>query len=141
MKVTSYAVARPAYYDRNATTSFNAYNQLITPAGLTTRFTYTVPAGKKLQLEAVGVTITTQTLATVAGRNIILVAITSGVDTADLSRIDATNTNVVASYRFDIKGLVLTLFAGETIYAQTLDGSTGGSQYFAAFNKGSIFDA
>ncbi len=141
MKVTSYAVARPAYYDRNSTSTFGLYNDLIAPAGLTTRVTSTVAAGKKLQLEALGCTITTQTVSAPAGRNIALVAISNGVSSADLVRIDATNTNVAGSFRQDVKSLVLTLFAGETVFGQTLDFSTGGTQYFGLFFKGSTFDA
>ncbi len=141
MKVTSYAVARPAYYDRNATSAFGIYNALILPAAPTIRITSTVASGKKLQLEAVGCTIVVETTASFAGRNLASMAISDGSATADLVRVDATNPNTVGAFRQDVKGIVLTLFAGEIIQGTSYDGSTGGSQYFGLYFKGSTFDA
>lgn len=45
-------VARPYYFDRNQKTQSQVYNvQAVAPHGQTTRFTYTVPVGRKAYIE------------------------------------------------------------------------------------------
>ena len=50
MKITSYAVARPQYYDRGAVSTFFSYAATLSQHAATTRWTTTVAAGKKLLL-------------------------------------------------------------------------------------------
>ena len=48
MKITSYAVARPQYYDRNAVSTFFSGGGTYAQHATTTRWTTTVAAGKKM---------------------------------------------------------------------------------------------
>ena len=141
MKITSYAVARPAYYDRNASSGVFSYDAAsIAPHALTTRWTTTVAAGKKAIIESGTARLIRQTAATVVGQANIQIVITSGVTQIDLFNIFtySNTTNVPITGNVPTSS---TLYAGETLAATTADSSTGGQLYIGMFGKITTFDA
>ena len=140
MKITSYAVARPAYYDRNAQSSFGSYNNQVVPHGATTRVTATVAAGKKLSIEVGNIYIYRAAAATVAGQIFTQHAVTSGVTSVQLA-VSSIFSNVLQIYTVANFNGPVTIYAGETYTIDTLDSSTGGQGNYSANYKGTLFDA
>ena len=133
MKVTSYAVARPAYYDRTAVSVVQNYSAILAPHAQTTRWTTTVAAGRKMNVELANVRMVTASAATVKGNyNYAAIYIVSGAVTFSLCDLIHPSNTVNAPVYFQMSG-VPTLYAGETLYAVTADDSTGGTvQYLEA---------
>jgi len=140
MRVSSFAVARPAYYDRNATSSLGTYNNQIAPHTQTTRVTVTVAAGKKLLLELGNINFYRASVATVAGQVFIQHAVTSGATTVQLITASYFGNTTNDQTRIAFSGSV-TIYAGELYFIDTLDSSTGGTVNFSLNYKGTSFDA
>ena len=141
MKVSSFAVARPAYYDRNASSDSGQYVATVTPHGGTVRFTTTVAAGKKLFLEVGHCSLSRQTAATVVGTFDAVIYITTGGNSPRYVYVASKdNTVQPAPTTATITGTT-TLYAGEVLESQTSDGSTGGSVAFIIQYKATSFDA
>jgi len=135
MKVTSYAVARPAYYDRNATSSYNQYSGVVGPHAETTRWTVTIAAGKKMLVEQIGITYFNVSVATVAGSyasNIFIVG--------QYLASQGSSVNVVATQGALYLTGNITLYAGETMYATTYNYATGGTVAHSMTYKATQFD-
>jgi hypothetical protein len=136
MRVSSFAVARPAYYDRNAASNYNVYNATVGPHNFTERFLYTVAAGKKLLVEIANVEMNRLTVATVSGSYYARITGGSGYINTILDNattVNASKVNIVAG--------AVTIYAGESVGGYTSDGSTGGTVAFYIFTKGTLFDA
>ena len=141
MKVSSFAVARPAYYDRNASSIMPNYSGVISPTGATTRYTYTVAAGKKALLEVSTAFISRVTAASSSGQFFSDTRITlANSDYLILHTPHQTDNTLLAPY-FASSAAAVTLYAGETISSQTTDNSTGGTILFILASKGTLFDA
>ena len=141
MKITSYAVARPAQYDRNASSNIQGDAAIYAPHGVTSRWTSTVPSGFKLFLEACSVSQQNITAPTVAAQASIIIRITSGVLFMDPIRLDILTSAVTTSiFSNQVFGQV-TLYAGETMNVFTLNSSTGGTVLMASGAKGTQFAA
>jgi hypothetical protein len=140
MKVSSFAVARPAYYDRNATSSVQAFLATDGPHGQTTRWTTTVAAGKKIVSEAAAFRNLRTTVATVAGVVTSELQLVSGSSTLILISNRQTDNSVVTQY-FVTLSAPLTLYTGESLSAVTVDLSTGGVVQYSLNFKGTSFDA
>ena len=140
MKVTSYAVARPAYYDRNSSSSVQTYLDQVSPHGVTTRWTTTVAAGKKLAVEVTVMRNLRLSAAAPVGVQGSELTITSGASLlVMLSNRQTDNTLNVA---YVVQNTVnYTLFASESIKAESFDLSTGGVVQYALTLKGTSFDA
>jgi len=139
---TPSAVARPAWYDRNPISRIDHYWGLtVAPHALTTRLTYTVPAGKKAILEALQVRCIRRTAATTVGLVYAVAYITpSGASEKELLDCYLFTNNVGDKDGQALQGTV-TLFAGDVLGLKTYDGSTGGTvDYFLAY-KLTEFDA
>ena len=67
MKVTSYALGRPMYYDRNATTTNGGYFDLVGPHLGTTRWTITNTASQKMFVDSGSIAMARVTAATTVG--------------------------------------------------------------------------
>lgn len=68
MRVGSFAVARPQYYDRNPIERTGVYSaNAVAPHAATVRFTYTVAAGKKAYADAAFMTVLRDVVATTTG--------------------------------------------------------------------------
>ena len=140
MKITSYAVARPAYYDRTAVAATGAYYNTVGPHATTVRITYTTPAGKKALLEVATLELIRSVAATVAGNLDLQMLINSGGTDVRAGHV-ATNTNTVGTLFQDKLYGAPTIYAGETCSGTSSDGSTGGTVTYAITNKITQFDA
>lgn len=119
------ATARPFYIDRNPANGSQEYSAAnVAPHAATTRFTYTVPAGKKAYLEAATAHARIQTVAAPGARRLVSVQKSVAANMALLARRIYTN---VANDQVDAQETQLGLLgAGESINAITEDLSTGG---------------
>lgn len=140
MRLSSLASARPAYYDRNAVSVFQAYLAQTAPHATTTRYTYTVAAGKKLLVEHVGSRLLRTSAAAPVGQFGIEQQVTNGTNQILLSERYSLD-NTVNAVTDDIRGLACTIYAGETITGITLDSSTGGLVQYWVSSKGTLYDA
>ena len=133
MKITSYALGRPSYWDRNPVTVVQNYSDVLAPHAQTTRWTTTVAAGRKMNVELANVRVVTTTVATTKGAyNYASIYIVSGAVTFSLCDLLLPTNTVNAPVYFQMTG-VPTLYSGETLYGVTSDNSTGGTvQYLVA---------
>ena len=142
MRVGSFAVARPAYYDRNASSLSGQYvGSAVAPHGGTVRFTTTVAAGKKLFLEVGHVYLSRQTAATVAGVYDAAIYITAGGNSPRYVYTASKDNTVQPAPTFATITGTTTLYAGEVLEAQTSDGSTLGVINYVVQYKATSFDA
>ena len=136
MRVSSLGNARPAYYDRNATSSYQSYSATVGPHVDTTRWTVTIASGKKLLVEQALVQIYRATAASTASS---VGSVIFYVGQVFISAVAQANT-IGLQDRLNLMGGV-TLYAGETMYGQTYDASTGGTNVLTAAFKGTQYDA
>jgi len=103
----------------------------VAPHGITVRWEYTVPAGRKAFVESLQVRIMRTAAATTLGKaHAIIVLIPSGQAGAYQFVCSLLNNTVGASESLSV-GQALVLNPGDTLRAATLDGSTGGTcDYF-----------
>ena len=142
MKVTSYAVARPAYYDRNASSVIQTDLAVYAPHTATVRLTYTVAAGKKMFIETSSTLVQNVTAPTVAGLASAIVRIqNAAVQITDPIRSDALTSAVLTTiYNNSLTGQT-TLYAGEQALLITANASTGGTVLHLEAFKATLFDA
>lgn len=142
MRVSSFAVARPAYYDRNAASSILGYSADIAPHGATTRATYTGAAGKKTYVEYALSACRTSNVGTVSGRRFGIIRITDATTaTCDIARVDGASSLVANTVVSDKCQGMPTIYAGETVTMITTDGTTGGTIDWVLNAKMTTFDA
>lgn len=140
MKVTSYAVARPAYYDRDAVSTMGSYDLGgITPHSETIRITTTVASGKKLLIETMYLSFRRQGAATTSGGITVASYAIGATSSAVMPRIDGTSNTI--NLAFTIVSQSFTIFAAERLDIQTSDFSTGGTMAFSLGFKGVTFNA
>lgn len=141
MSVTSNVIARPAYYDRNATGTRQRYNQSLAPHSYTQRWITTVASGKKAFVEAVFGRVFTNTVATAVGFSEGNVETSDGV-TATLLVCARYLTSTTAKLQaIDRVAGTIILYPSNTIYANTSDDSTGGTIQYTIDALFTIFDA
>ena len=141
MRVASLGVARPAYYDRNASGTRQRYNAAIAPATFTTRWTATIASGKKAFVEAVFVRCFQATLPPAIGFMETYVETSDGVTNTLLASARAATSLTVKQQAQDRVAGTITLYAGNSIYCTTVDDSTGGTVQFTGDALYTIFDA
>lgn len=141
MRVSSYAVARPNYYDRNSSTAGQLAYGTVAPHSPTIRWTYTVPAGKRSYVEVNYVDLARATVAASAGTTFAQIY-SSNSDASD-TVISYTRvfTNVAGTYDRSITSAVCILNAGNSLNGQTGDNSTGGTVSYTVGSKYTQFDA
>jgi len=142
MKVTSYALARPDYIDRRATTKTSIYSAGgIAPHGLTVRVTYTCPAGKKAYIENIFTQTFRETAATTTGATILLTRLTTA--DANAGTVLRTHEFQTATYVTinDHSNSVALMIAGDVLEGATQDTSTGGGVAITISLKYTEFDA
>lgn len=141
MKVSSFAVARPAYYDRAATSGVSVYGAVnISPHGETTRFTVTIAAGRKAFIEQARFTVQRITIATTNNAIGMIFRNTSGASYTDLIYVSEYIAAVGASVTQGTTGQS-TLYAGEVLAALSSDGCTAGALNYFLNCKYTTFDA
>lgn len=140
MKVTSYAVSRPAYYDRDATASQGSYDAGgVAPHAATTRVTTTVAAGKKLLVEVLFLSFRRNTSATVANSVTLATYAVTTLGVGVMPRLDSVSNTL--GLQFSQQSQHFTLFGGERLDINSEDLSTGGSMLISAGFKGVTFNA
>jgi hypothetical protein len=141
MRISSYAVARPAYYDRNATSGLSTYGAVnIGPHAETVRFTVTVGSGRKAFIEQARFTCLRITAAAVVNATTMIFRNTSGASSVDLIYETKWVTTVGDELTQGTTG-TSTLYAGETLDARTSDLCTGGAWNYYLNCKYTTFDA
>lgn len=140
MRVSSYAVARPAYYDRNAVATYSTYTSSgIAPHTYTVRWTYTVAAGKKAIMEFATILLSTQTPATVNGSREGYLRVISPATASLLYVVHTSNTS--GSISIVINPTQPTFYAADSITGNTFDSGTGGTVYYDMSGKFTAYDA
>lgn len=140
MRVASLGVARPAYYDRNATV-INANLAIdVAPHADTTRITITVAAGKKALIENVFGLARRTTAATVAG-NVNPYSFISSSGGAPFLEDMVFNSATVGTQVRSSNIQPVTLYASDVLYCQTGDASTGGTVLYRWGVKATSYDA
>lgn len=142
MRVASLGVARPTYYDRNSIEgSLNYQAYAVAPHADTTRWTYTVPAGKKAYVDSANAIVYRFTAATGVSLVNSRLVITPSGGSATLIVFAHIETNVVGdNARQNLAGSLL-LLSGSTFRGITVDSSTGGTVDYVAAAHYIEFDA
>jgi len=142
MRVSSFAVARPAAYDRNASSVITADSTSYAPHAATVRGTYTVAAGKKLFVEVASTFLKIDSAPTSSGLATTLVRITNAAASfLDISRSDLMTSAAVSTVAFNSVSGQTTIYATETVSLITVNLSTGGFVLHAGGIKATLFDA
>ena len=130
------------WYDRNPIGVVKRYEANAVPHGLTTRWTYTVPANKKAFVETLCCNLTRVTVATAVG---IVEAYISWAETAIATSYSMLKgvlfTNVIGDKDRASIGHGFILLEGHTIRGVTADASTDGTVNFHLATKITEFDA
>lgn len=143
MRITnSQTAARPQFYDRNAVPASAMYSAGgVAPHGTTTRWTYTVPAGKKAWVDAVCAELYRDVAAAAAAIAAVNINYQANGGGGSVLCQAAQSTNALVQ----VSEFVFTQFGymgpGDIVYATTLDTSTGGSNAYTASIKRTEYDA
>ena len=140
MRVGSFAVARPAWYDRNPTEVSNSFTG--SNGGFTNgnQFSYTVASGKLLYLDAMFAGIWCSVVATGNGTDQAAMIFTpSGGSATSLldARLYIESAGATATQVFG--GSVL-IFPGGVIQGYAFNGQTGGTTAYELTYHGVLFD-
>ena len=133
---------RPFWYDRYPSSPVESYIKFnVAPHGLTSRWTYTVPPGRRAFIEILAVKVLRQTVADTVGiaRADILIHITGVPTPRILSAFICTN--VAGDTDRGEVGHSVILNAGEWIKGETSDSSIGGTCAYLLTLKVTEFDA
>jgi len=133
---------RPEWYDRNPAHRLLSYMGYgVAPHVNTTRWTYTVPTGKKALNEFLHAKVRRATAATTASIPVSCVWDTpAGGSITELMHA-AIRTNNVGDKDDVTVGQTITLLVGDALTALTVDGSTGGTCDYVLVAKITEFDA
>lgn len=142
MRVFNNGTSRPAWYDRGPLEIAKYYfAQAVAPHGVTTRWTYTVPAARKCLVELTQVTEMRDVAAGVAGTtNGFIRVVTAGAVTLDFAFTVFQNVNV-DTYRQCAMAPQAVMLATSVVSGSTIDSSTGGSVTYNIAMKGTEYDA
>ena len=137
MKVSSYALGRPSYYDRTPVATAGSFSNILGPHALTSRWSITASATQKIFFDSGIVVATRYTAATVLG------AAGATIDTPFGNTITVAyllSNTVGTQYQSSLAGSLLVL-PGATVYGMSFDGSTGGTVNYYNYVHGIAFDA
>ena len=142
MKVTSYAVARPMYWDRNAVETSSTYIPAdLAPHAETIRFTFTVAANRKAFLDTAFIQIVrTSAYASIGEARVALFVTPSGGTQTCIMRQSIIIATVYVYQQFTLGGSVL-MTAGTVLTSTTSDSCTGGLVSYQAHAHYIAFDA
>lgn len=141
MRASSFAVARPAEYDRSPGTIRNSYAAGdVAPHATTTRWTYTVSSGKRSRILVGQVMMARQTAGGVAGRTAMRVLVTPSGGSAGAAMHIADYTNAVNSPNVVPYSGGGFLNPGDVASGDTEDTSTGGLVTYSTSMFNTEFD-
>lgn len=141
MKITSYAVARPQYYDRGAVSTFFSGGGTYGTHAATVRWTTTVAAGKKLLIEQGEVFCLTITAAAVPLRIAAKATITDGTYLTSFASQDGQQSASTKTPDEKIVYPAITVYTGETVYGSTFNDSLTGTVFMFVGLKGTTFQS
>ena len=141
MKITSYAVARPQYYDRNAVSTFFSGGGTYGTHVNTTRWTTTVAAGQKLLIEQGEVFCLTIAAAAVPRRIAAKATITDGTYLTSFASQDGRQSASTTTPDEKIVYPSITVYTGETVYGTTFNESLTGTVFMFVGMKGTTFQS
>lgn len=143
MRVSSFAVARPAWYDRQADSAIGGYEAVaIAPHSNTGRFSLTVAAGKKCYVESSYCGVERTTVATTVGIAYAIAQIYSTASAAQNTLNQAylyTITN--GAENRSVVALQAAVNAGDQLLIYTADSSTGGQLTYRGVYKYTTYSA
>ncbi len=141
MNVGEVLLARGFYYDRNPLEKSLSYIATgVAPHPVTTRATYTVPAGKKAFITSAYAAVFVDAAKTTLAQNYANVEATQNVGGVVLARAFARGT-AIGSGETSAVGVQTLLSAGDAIQLTTIDQSTGGTAAYVASCTAFEFDA
>jgi len=141
MKVSSYSVARPAHYDRNATRTTQRYAAVIGPNSYVVRWTATIAAARKGFCENAFVLFRTETLPTAVDWCDVFVYSSNGTTSLTLANITFLGSTTVKQIYQDKSTVQITLYAGDTLNGSTNNANTGGTATNVVEAQITTFDA
>jgi hypothetical protein len=136
MKVSSYALGRPSYWDRNPVTANGGYYNTVGPHVTTTRWTVTNTASQKMFVDSGSMIIMRMTAATTAYEAAAVIQSPSG--NSVLHGMLQSNT-IGASTQLVMGGSIL-ITPSNALLGVTYDNSTGGTILYALFAHVVQFD-
>jgi len=140
MRVSSFAVARPVYYDRNPASVQSVYQADIGPVGNTERFTRTIAAGKSGYIESLYCGAYRSSAAAVLGTVVAFIeTVTSDATPAYKAYVIYQSATLTTQTSQSLTSVGL-LQAGDIIRGYQFDTSTGGTNSFFLNCKLTLFD-
>lgn len=133
------AIARPAYYDRDAIPISMQYNQIIAPAASTVRATYSPPFGYAAFIEVSTMLILRFTAAAPASQANDQLRLNPFYGGVVIVAINLLNSNVIGDQRQAVITSYGYMAYGDVMDAVTFDGSVGGTMQHGVFMKGTEF--
>jgi hypothetical protein len=127
MRLTQAFSGRPNYYDRAPLQAMQAFDGTVGPHGATTRWTYTVPAGRKANIESLAGMIRRQTVAGTPALFQNSAQYTPFGGSVKIRYNLANNSNAVDGGQNYNIGVAGTMLAGDALAMTTIDGSTTGT--------------
>jgi len=134
-------VARPAWYDRNPVSRNGYFAGASGPHAITTRLTYTCPAGKKAILEVMQARVDREIVATTPNYAQAIFEFEPAGGTAYYLLAARILTNNVGDKERAELGGNLTMYPGDVLRGRTVDVSTGGQCAYQLSYKLTEFDA
>ena len=141
MRVSSLGVARPSYYDRNASPVASQYVAQVAPHASTVRITRTIASGRKDLQELVNLTVIRSGVATATDRQIIDYSVTpSGGSSTVMVRVVLWATTAQLKEQYVIPAGV-TFYSGDIMTISTQDTSVGGDGLYYLSYRATSFDS
>jgi hypothetical protein len=142
MRIQNVRASRPDWYDRNPVMVGNIYGgDALAPHALTTRFTYTVPTGKKCYLEYGQLKVTRDGATATPVKAGCDFPITAGISTTPILGIASIISGTLGATDNQTLGAAIILVAAFAFTGSTFDTSTGGTCGYIVTFKGTEFDA
>lgn len=126
MRIGHLQPSRPEWYDRNPVAVYRYYQgaSVNGGAGGTSRWTYTVPSGKKCYIDMVSARLNVQTRRTAAGFHTAVISMTAGAVSIDPVRVEVYENVYGAGSAAGLSNLG-AMGAGDVLFAQDAGASTG----------------
>ncbi len=140
MRLQNVFTGRPNYYDRTPLAINQTAANGVGPHAFTTRYTYTVPTGRKAWIEAQIAEVDRLTAATTAARVEADVEVVTAGPTTDFLYC-MFNNNVVGTLDKIVMGQAGMLIAGGQLIGADEDLSTAGTVNFGETSRATEFDA
>lgn len=133
------AIARPAYYDRDAIPVTMEYNQIVAPHAAVVRVSYSPPGGYAAFVEVVTMLLLRSSAAGAANPANDQVRLNPFYGGVVIVAINFMQSNVISDQRTAIVTSYGYMAYGDVLDGLTYDSSVGGTMQHAIFMKGTEF--